>query len=412
MRRWLLPLLCFLASWSTLSSCGERVRVGAQVLLGERMDLLAGKRVGVICNHTSLLPNGTHLVDTLLRRGIDVTTLFGPEHGVRGISAAGESVGDHKDPATGLQVYSLYGATRTPSPEMLARVDILIFDVQDVGARFYTYAATMAYAMQAAAQNGKQFIVLDRPNPINGVQVEGPRLDMTLRSFLGLFPIPVRHGLTIGELARMIIGEGWIDDTRLDLAVIPMKGWRRTMWYDETGIPWVAPSPNMRTLATATVYPGMCLIEATNISEGRGTSRPFEMIGAPAVDGDSLALALNALALPGVTFSAASFVPVPDSAAAPDPKHKNKRCGGVTLEVTDRAAFLPLLTGLAVIESFQRLFPQKFILREGLMDRLLGDNVPREQLQKGTPPLEIIARLRPQIDEYMKARQKYLLYEQ
>lgn len=411
MRRLTATLCFFLLSWSSLS-CAERVKIGAEVLLEKRMDLLAGKRVGIICNHTSVLPNGTHLVDTLLRRGVNVTTLFGPEHGVRGVSPAGEKVGDHLDPATGLQVYSLYGKTRTPSQDMLADVDVLVFDIQDVGARFYTYAATMAYAMRAAAENGKEFIVLDRPNPINGDQVEGPILDMTLRSFLGLFPIPVRHGLTIGELARMIIGEGWIDDTQLSLTVVPMEGWRRAMWYDETGLPWVPPSPNMRTLATATVYPGMCLIEATNIAEGRGTSAPFETIGAVDLNGDSLAAALDALGLPGVRFAGTSFTPVPDSIAAPEPKFKNKLCGGVKLRVTDRNAFQPVLTGLSVIHLLQERYSGKFKLQEGLMDHLLGDNVPREQLQHGLSGAEITERLRPQIEAYRKKRTAYLLYGQ
>jgi uncharacterized protein YbbC (DUF1343 family) len=409
MRRTYAALLFMLLAWSPIA-CAERVRIGAEVLLAERMDLLAGKRVGIICNHTSVLPNGVHLADTLLRRGVRVTALFGPEHGVRGIAAAGETVGDHPDPATGIPVFSLYGKTRTPSDSMLAMIDVMIFDVQDVGARFYTYASTMAYAMQACSESGKEFIVLDRPNPIGGVEVEGPVLDRTLQSFLGLFPIPVRHGLTIGELARMIIGEGWIDDTKLALTVVPMQGWRRSMWYDETGLPWVPPSPNMKTLATATVYPGMCFVEATNVSEGRGTPTPFEVAGAPGVDADSLALALNALRLPGVSFTPASFTPVPDAVAAPDPKFKNKLCSGVALRVTDRGAFRPVLTGLAVLREFQRRNPTKFTLREGMLDRLLGDNVPREKFQQGLTPVEMLATSAAGIERYKQARQRYLLY--
>jgi uncharacterized protein YbbC (DUF1343 family) len=410
MRR-LIVLSILVFSTLSLSSCGQRVRIGAEVLLSERMDLLAGKRVGIICNHTSVLPNGVHLADTLVRRGVNVTALFGPEHGVRGIAPAGESVGDHPDPATGIPVYSLYGTTRTPSQAMLERIDVMIFDVQDVGARFYTYAATMAYAMQACAENGKAFIVLDRPNPIGGTEVEGPVLDLTLRTFLGLFPVPIRHGLTIGELAKMIIGEGWNDNTSLALTVVPMEGWRRSMWYDETGLPWIAPSPNMRTLATATVYPGMCLVEASNISEGRGTQTPFETVGAPAVDAENLARALNARGLPGVTFVAATFTPVADSVAAPDPKHKGKRCGGVTLRVTDRKAFRPVLTGLSVLREFQRAYPEKFTLREGLMDRLLGDNVPRAEFQAGLEPAVILEHCAAKIMQFKAARARYLLYE-
>ncbi len=392
-------------------SCGERVRVGAEVLLEKHLDLLSGKRVGVVCNHTSVLPNGIHLVDALIGKGINVTTLFGPEHGIRGISAAGEKVGHHKDPKTGIQVYSLYGETRKPSPDMLVNVDVLLFDIQDVGARFYTYAATMAYAMEAAAQNGKKFIVLDRPNPLNGVDVEGPVLDLTLRSFLGLFPVPIRHGLTLGELAKMIIGEGWIDDTKLDLTVIQMEGWQRPMWYDDTQLLWVSPSPNMKTPATATVYPGTCLFEATNVSEGRGTPKPFETIGAPAIHSDSLAAALNSLNLPGVKFLPVSFTPTPDSAAAPDPKYKNKLCGGVSIQVTERSLFRPVETGLAMINAFQTLYPEKFQIRDGLMDRLLGDSLSRAEIKNNRSASDILLKLsKNQVEEFVKLRKKYLLY--
>ena len=251
--------------------------------------------MGVICNQTSVLPDGTHLVDALLKRNVNVTALFGPEHGVRGDAAAGKKVADTTDPSSGLPVYSLYGKTTKPTPEMLSRVDVLLFDIQDIGSRYYTYAGTMAFAMEAAAQNGKSFIVLDRPNPVNGVDVEGTVLDLGFRSLVGMFPVPARHGLTMGELAKMIVGEGWIDDTRVNLEVVEMVGWKRSMWHDETGLPWIAPSPNMKTLATATVYPGTCLVEATNLSEGRGTAKPFEQIGAPGVDGDAASRTLNAL---------------------------------------------------------------------------------------------------------------------
>jgi uncharacterized protein YbbC (DUF1343 family) len=391
-------------------SCGERVRLGAEVLLEKHLALLEGKRVGVICNHTSVLPSGAHLVDALLSKGVSVTALFGPEHGIRGISAAGEKIGNHKDPKTGIQVYSLYGETRKPSPDMLANVDVLLFDIQDVGARFYTYAATMAYAMEAAAQNGKKFIVVDRPNPINGVDLEGPVLDLTLRSFLGLFPIPIRHGLTLGELAKMIVGEGWIDDTKVDLTVIQMEGWKRLMWYDDTQLPWVAPSPNMKTLATATVYPGACLFEATNVSEGRGTPKPFETIGAPAIRADSLAAALNSLNLPGVKFLPITFTPTPDSVSAPDPKYKNKLCGGVSIQVTERSLFRPVETGLAMINTFQTLYPEKFQIRDGMMDRLLGDSLSRAEIRKNRSVSDILKLSKNQIKEFVKLREKYLLY--
>jgi uncharacterized protein YbbC (DUF1343 family) len=393
------------------TGCGQRVTTGAEVLLGERLGLLQGKRVGVICNHTSLLPDGTHLVDALLKKGVKVTALFGPEHGVRGTASAGDKVGDSVDAATGLPVFSLYGKTTKPSPEMLASVDVLVFDIQDVGARYYTYAGTMAFAMEAAAQNGKPFIVLDRPNPINGVDVEGPVLDMGFRSLVGMFPVPTRHGLTMGEMAKMILGEGWIDDTRLDLTVVPMRGWKRSTWYDGTGLPWIAPSPNMKTLATATVYPGTCLVEATNVSEGRGTAKPFEYIGAPGLDGAALAADLNARKLPGVRFAPVTFTPAAGPDAGPNPKFKGKLCAGVEVTVTDRSSFRPVLTGLTIVEALGRAKPGKFEIRDGLMDRLLGSDIVRTKLKEGTASPELLRLNAADFDAYMKKRSSYLLYQ-
>ncbi len=394
------------------TACSQKVQTGAELLLGQQLDLLSGKRVGVICNHTSLLPDGTHLVDALLKKGVNVTALFGPEHGVRGTAAAGKKVSDSTDPATGLPVYSLYGRTTKPTPEMLSRVDVLLFDIQDIGARYYTYAGTMAFAMEAAAQNGKSFVVLDRPNPIGGTEVEGTVLDLQFRSLIGMFPVPARHGLTMGELAKMIVGQGWIDDTRLDLRVVPMAGWKRAMWFDETGLSWKAPSPNMKTLATATLYPGTCLIEATNLSEGRGTARPFEYIGAPWVDGHAAASALNALRLPGVKFSPVTFTPAAGSDAGPNPKYRDKLCGGVAVEVTDRAVFRPVLTGLSIIRAFGAIAPGKFEVRDGLMDRLLGSEIVRKRLADGTPPADLLRLNGADFTAYLEARNAYLIYRE
>jgi uncharacterized protein YbbC (DUF1343 family) len=411
-RRHLRPAAALLVLLA-VTACGQKprpVRTGAEVLLAERLAMLSGKRVGVICNHTSLLPDGTHLVDALLAKGVLVTALFGPEHGVRGTDAAGSTIADSTDAATGLPVYSLYGKTTKPGPEMLAGVDVLLFDIQDVGSRYYTYAGTMAFAMEAAAQNGKSFVVLDRPNPVNGADVEGPVLDMGLRSLVGMFPVPIRHGLTMGELARMIIGQGWIDDTNLDLEVVEMRGWKRSMWYDQTGLEWVPPSPNMKTLATATVYPGTCLIEATNVSEGRGTARPFETLGAPGLDPRATAETLNAIRLPGVRFTPASFTPAPGPGAGPDPKFRGVECGGVTLEVTDRDSFRPVLTGLAVVGALSRIAPEKFKVRDGFMDRLLGSETVRKKLREGVPAAELLRLNSADFDGYMNMRKEYLIY--
>ena len=292
-------ILSFVVYISSLA-VAQPVRVGAEVFVEKNLDSVRGKKLGIVCNQTSVFPNGTHLVDSLRRLGLEVTALFSPEHGIRGQAAAGVQIGNQIDSGTGLTVYSLYGKTLKPTAEMVRNVDVFIFDLQDAGSRFFTFSSTMANVMEAARDFGKKIYVLDRPNPIDGVDLEGPVLDMTLISFFGLFPIPVRHGLTMGELANMIVGEGWLNyNSSVDLTVVPMEGWRRSMWYDSTGLPWISPSPNMKTLATATVYPGTCFFEATNISEGRGTPKPFEYIGAPNLNSEKAVSLLSRLHLPG-----------------------------------------------------------------------------------------------------------------
>ncbi|MBI1806874.1 MAG: DUF1343 domain-containing protein [Ignavibacteria bacterium] len=402
-------LLSLLYAFSSLV-LSQRVSIGAELLMQSYLDSLKGKRVGVICNHTSVLPNGVHIVDTLLHSGIKVTMLFAPEHGIRGTISAGTKVANQTDSATGLPIYSLYGGTRKPTEEMLQQIDILVFDMQDVGARFYTYASTMAYVMEAAAENGKKFIVLDRPNPINGNDIEGPVLDLRLISFIGLFPIPVRHGLTLGELAKMVVGEGYINPSNVDLMVVPMQGWKRSMWYDDTGLPWVSPSPNMKSLSTATVYPGTCLFEATNITEARGTTKPFEYIGAPGLNNERLALKLNAMGLPGVRFEPVEFTPKVDSIAAPDPKFKNKKCSGVFVHVKNRKTFKPVLTGLMILEMVRGMYPRKFQLKQGLFDHYIGDTSVGEKLLKGEIGKNILDPFKTELREYDRLRAKYFLY--
>ncbi len=388
----------------------QRVKIGAEILLERFLDTLAGRRVAVVCNQASLLPNGTHLVDTLLRRGVKVTALFAPEHGIRGTAAAGVAVASGTDETTGLPVYSLYGKTQKPTVEMMHDVDVIIIDLQDVGARFYTYAATMSGCMEAARDLQKKVIVLDRPNPIDGTDIEGPVLDMDLISIVGMFPVPVRHGLTLGELATMIVGEGWLNyDSRVDLMVVPMEGWKRAMWYDQTGLPWIPPSPNMRTLATATVYPGACFFEATNVSQGRGTPKPFEWIGAPGVNPKKLSDRLNALKLPGVKFEPVEFTPHADSVAAPDPAYKEKKCGGVFIHVTNRKVFRPVLTGLLMVQAFSS-FP-RFQLRRGFLDRLVGDKEVGDRVEGKRVDVNVLRQSIRQIEQYRKLRSKYLLYK-
>lgn len=354
-------------------SCAQRVRIGAEILIDQKLGLLSGKRVGIICNQTSAMPDGVRLVDTLRKKGIRVTALFSPEHGIRGTALAGAGQDDTADAATGLRVYSLYGKTRKPTAEMLSNVDVLLFDLQDVGARFYTYASTMAYAMQAAAENGKKFIVLDRPNPLGGISLEGPVLDTALRSFVGLFPVPIRHGLTIGEMARMVAGERWLNNLdSLDLTIVPMEAWKREMWYDDTRLPWIPPSPDMRTPVTAVVYPGTCLFEATNISEGRGTDHPFEYIGAPWIDGDQLSREFQPEEFPGVILQSIHFTPHRDQAAPYDPKYQNRQYNGLALVVTDRSAFNPVETAVRIMCRIRELYPDSLVIRESQMKRLWG----------------------------------------
>jgi uncharacterized protein YbbC (DUF1343 family) len=388
--------------WAAVSA--GAVRTGLD-RVSEHAVLLAERRVGIIANHASRDSEGRHIVDVLhAMRGVRVVALFSPEHGFRGSAEAGEAVGSGVDPVSGLPVFSLYGKTKKPTPEMLADIDVLAFDMQDVGARFYTYLYTMSLAMEAAAECGKRFIVLDRPNPITGLHVEGAILEPRFASFVGLYPIPVRYGLTIGELARTINGEGWLaNGVRADLTVIPMTGWDRDTWYDETGLPWIKPSPNMPDVETAAVYPGLCLLEGTNISEGRGTPRPFRQFGAPWIDGETLAARLNALDLPGLRFRSTSFTPTSS-------KHQDRLCHGVELTVTDRTELQPFGAGLAIIDQLFRACPDHFEWRPAHFDRLCGTAIVREAIIAGSPLTPLFTRWSEQATDFQRATRKYRLY--
>ncbi|MEX1138999.1 MAG: DUF1343 domain-containing protein [Bacteroidota bacterium] len=393
----------------TLSAVSQ-VTVGADRLFSHEFHLVAGKRLGLVTNHTGLLSNGRHLADSLFARPeVTLAALFGPEHGIRGEVPAGGSVGDGRDSATGVTVFSLYGKTYKPTPEMLKGIDVLLFDIQDVGARFYTYISTMSYAMEAAAENGIPFIVLDRPNPITGIRVEGPIREDLLRSFVGLHPIPIVHGMTVGELATMFNEEGWLKGgVKADLHVVKMEGWKRTMWYDETGLKWIPPSPNIRTLSTAIVYPGTCLIEGTNLSEGRGTDRPFEYVGAPFVDGARWAEELNELGLPGVKFSAITFTP--RSTVGSNPKHAGIECNGIVVEVTDREVYEPVKTGVEILSTGKELFARDFRWRESSIDRLAGTPLVRQGIDKRVSGMSIANASVDKLRKFMQNRLLYLLY--
>ena len=371
-----------------------------------------GKRVGIITNHTAYTSDGRYIVDVFLNLPqVQVKALFGPEHGIRGQMDAGKKIDAANDRLAGIPIYSLYGKHRKPTPEMLKDIDALVFDIQDIGARFYTYIWTMALSMEAAAENGKIFIVLDRPNPINGLTVEGPVLDTAFASFVGLYPIPVRHGMTVGELARMFNGEGWLKNKRhADLKIIPMRGWRRSMWYDQTGLPFIKPSPNMPDLETATVYPGLCLLEGTNVSEGRGTQNPFLVFGAPWMDGARLTASLNRLHLPGITFEPEQFTPVSIPGMASHPKWQNKICRGSRILVKDRNIFQPFRNGLFILNAIQRLYPDSLRWRPKHFDRLCGTDRIRKALTAGKPINRIVHDWQRKLEKFKTIRKKYLLY--
>ncbi|MDR1728404.1 MAG: DUF1343 domain-containing protein [Acidobacteriota bacterium] len=331
------------------------MKLGIECLLAGGAARLRGARVGAVVHPASILPDLGHTADALRAcPDLRLVSLFGPQHGARGEKQDNMVESDfYRDPDTGLPVHSLYGETRRPTPEMLQDVDVLLFDLQDVGTRVYTFIHTMSYCIESIAQSKKKLIVLDRPNPIGGDQVEGNLLDVAYRSFVGLHPVPMRHGLTIGEMALFINGE---QNIGCDLEVIPMEGWHRRDWFDDTRLPWVTPSPNLPTLDAATVYPGAVLVEGTMLSEGRGTTRPFELVGAPYINGREYAAALNGLGLPGVRFRAASFQPTFQ-------KWAGQVCGGVQTHVLDRRRFEPYLTGIAMIAVARKLYPNEFAWR-------------------------------------------------
>jgi uncharacterized protein YbbC (DUF1343 family) len=375
----------------------DRVLNGIDVLRERNFAPLAGKRVGLITNHTGLAADGVSTIDLLFRTDVcKLTALFSPEHGIRG--TADEKVNSSVDKATGLPVYSLYGETRRPTPEMLRGVDALVFDIQDVGARFYTYAATMAYAMEAAAKTGIPFYVLDRPNPIGGIKIEGPMLDADKTSFTGYMPMPVRHGMTMGELARYFNAENRIG---AKLEVIAMKGWRRADMFWDTGQVWVNPSPNMRSVTAAILYPGVCLLESANISVGRGTEKPFEIVGAPWIQPDRFAGLLRNAGIAGMEFVPLYFTP--DSS-----RHKGVRCGGVNLIITDAEKLDSVSLGLTMVSVLRKLYPSEFEI-DRVRD-LLGNDEVMQILKSGKTPTKENWKNDPTFRHFITARQSALIY--
>jgi uncharacterized protein YbbC (DUF1343 family) len=390
------------------------VQTGLARLAAEGNPLLDGKRIGLLVNPTAVDTQLHHAIDLLhAKSDFKVTALFGPEHGVRGDAQDMIEVDEARDARTGVPIHSLYGATEdtlTPTTAMLDEIDVMVYDVQDIGSRYYTFVWTMVLAMRACARAGKAFVVLDRPNPIGGTLIEGDNIEPGFESFVGLVSCPNRHGLTAGEIAR------WrhaVEKLDLELAVIGMQGWTRDMHYDHTGLPWVMPSPNMPTVDTALVYPGMCLVEGTELSEGRGTTRPFELAGAPHIDGHKLAQTLAAMELPGVRFRPAVFTPQFQ-------KHARQACGGVQLHVTDPRTFRPYRTGVAFLKacydqspaSFKwRAKAYEFVDKIPAIDLLAGSSALREGIEAGKSLDELAERWPRDEGAWADERAEYLLYE-
>lgn len=369
---------------------------GIDVLVRDGFKQLQGRRIGLITNHTGRDREGNSTIDLLHKaQGVTLVALFSPEHGIRG-ALDQEKIDNTKDEKTGLPVFSLYGETRRPNVEMLKGIDTLVFDIQDIGARFYTYISTMGLAMEEAAKNKVRFVVLDRVNPINGDDVEGPVADSL--SFIAHHQIPVRHGMTVGELARLFNAERGIN---ADLQVVRVEDWKRSSWLDETGLTWVNPSPNMRSLTEATLYPGVCLLEPTNVSVGRGTGTPFELLGAPWIDGRKLATALNDANLPGVRFVPVRYTP---NASV----HKDAECGGVNVIITDRERFEPVLTGLEIAAQLKKLFPKDFSAER--FNRLLVNQKVFDAFRQGADSRALRQVYAEELNAFRAIRRKYLLY--
>lgn len=372
------------------------LQTGADQLFDEPYySWIKNKGIGLITNQTGVNSELEGLPALLSGRDeVNLVSLFGPEHGIYGEAQAGEIVTGESN------IYSLYGSNRAPTPEMLERVEVLVYDIQDVGSRFYTFISTMYECMKSVSGTDIQFIVLDRPNPIGGIKVEGPVLEEGFESFVGIHAIPNRYGMTAGEMAMLLKEETGLD---LDLKVVPVKGWSRDQDFSDYGKNWINPSPNMPNFKAALSYPGFCLVEGTNISEGRGTTRPFELFGAPWINPLSLAEKLNVLNLPGVKFRPQMFTPTFS-------KHKDETCNGVQIHITDKHSFNPVTTALHFIRTVSEMYPDEFSFRENSFDRLCGNSWVRTELSEGAEVEAIKAQWQERLEAFKAARDKYLLY--
>jgi uncharacterized protein YbbC (DUF1343 family) len=393
------------------------VQTGLDVVASNHFAEFAGKRAGLITNQTGVDQQGRHIADLLAAAPrVKLQALFAPEHGIRGEAEAGAKIFTTVDKKTGVKIYSLYGETRKPT--MLKGIDVLIFDMQDVGARFFTYISTMSLAMEAAAESGVSFFVLDRPNPIGGEIVEGPLLDPKHKSFVGIQPIALRHGMTVGELAFMFNEKGWLKGgIKCDLHVIKMtgppvngvSGWRRDMLFDDTGLKWIPPSPNIPTSQTALLYPGTCLLEATNFSEGRGTDEPFERVGAPWANSDDLIAKLREFTS-SLWLRPTDFIPLSKPGKALNPKFKGAVCHGILVDVLDPNSFPAVAFGIHLLGALQELYPKRIGIKKDVLTRLSGQPWVFEMLQSGVAAQKIIARCEADAKRFREMRSPYLLY--
>jgi uncharacterized protein YbbC (DUF1343 family) len=384
-------------SAASVSTSTAHTMTGIDVLEQQNFAPLRGKRIGLITNQTGVDSQGRRTIDVLKAApNAKLVALFSPEHGIAG--RADSAVGNATDPATGITIYSLYGATRRPTPEMLANLDALVFDIQDAGVRFYTFTTTMAYCMEEAAKAHVAFYVLDRPNPLGGDIIEGPMLDADKLSFVGYFPMPVRYAMTMGELAQLFNAENKIG---ADLHVIAMKNWKRSEAYNEAGLPWISPSPNLRSLTEAFLYPGVEILQAGGVSVGRGTDTPFEILGAPWIDGAKFAAELTRRKIPGVEFSPAQFTPTQDMYAG-------QPCQGVRLRIAPKGELRAMRMGLEIADALHRMYPQDFQLQKTIL--LIGSQSTVDALAQGESPAKIIKSWTPALDKFRQTRGNYLLY--
>jgi uncharacterized protein YbbC (DUF1343 family) len=389
------------ATSAARTTADRNVLPGIEVLLRDSLHLISGKRVGLITNHSGKDRSGTSTIDLLHRApGVQLTALYGPEHGLRGAAEAGVHIASTVDSATGVPIFSLYGETRVPTPQMLENIDVLLYDIQDVGARVYTYQWTMVLAAEAAAKVGKSFVVLDRPDPVRADRVEGGL--SRISSFVGLHPVPIRYGLTPGELLRYLVGTGRV---KANVTVVPMANYRRDMWWEDTGIPWVRPSPNLRDMDATILYTGTVFFEGTNLSEGRGTDKPFRLIGAPwLTDAGAIARELNAQRLPGVRFDSTSRT------IAEGMKHGGLTIPMIEVILVDRNRVVPVKVGARMLQTIRARHPNEWQWREGSIDRLSGSDELRLAVDAGKVD-ELLAKWDLEARDFAARREPYLIYK-